>query len=146
MAWIGAVLNIVGAVAGVAGNAADGQQSAAERTYSRMAAEGNSRTAGDQAAAREIQVRRESAQTLGAQRAAIAESGTGLGGSNGLITAQDSALAELDALNTRYEGALAMRQYDNEARLLSMQKPDFPLPISWQLKRWRRSFDHDVEG
>lgn len=139
MAWIGAVLNIVGAAAGVAGNAADGQASAAQRTFSRKVAEGNARMVGDQAAAREQQLRRESAQVLGAQRAAVAESGTGTGGSNGLIMAQDSALAELDALNTRYEGALLQRQYDNEARLLSAQKPDMS-PVSWQFHRKRNAF------
>ena len=122
MAWAGAVLNIVSAVAGVAGGAADGQASAAERGFSAKAARENARMAGDQTALREAALRRQSAQTLGAQAAAIAESGTGSGGSNGLIAAQDAALAELDALTERYEGHVKMLDYDNQARLLGAEQ------------------------
>ncbi|NBB17660.1 hypothetical protein GVN21_20055 [Caulobacter sp. SLTY] len=146
MAWVGAILNIVSAVVGIGGQAADGQAAAADRTAGWKLAEANMKTAGDQSAAREEAVRRESREVLGAQAAAIAESGAGLGGSNRLLMQQDAGLAELDALNVRYEGALVQRQYENEALMLKVQKPDFPLPISWQAKRARRSFDWDVEG
>jgi hypothetical protein len=67
-------------------------------------------------------MRRESDQLLGAQRAAIAESGTGAGGSNGLIMAQDAALAELDGLTERYEGRLKMTELDNQADLLGAEQ------------------------
>jgi hypothetical protein len=123
MAWAGAVLNIVSAVAGVGGSVADGQASAAQRGYGALLARENSKMVGDQTAARELAVRRDAAQTLGEQRAAVAESGTGFGGSNGLIMAQDSALAELDALNTRYEGQLKMHEYDDQARMLGEEQP-----------------------
>ena len=122
MAWIGAVVSAVSAVAGVAGNAADGQASAAQRAFSSKAARENARAVGDQTAMREAAMRRESAQLLGAQRAAIAESGTGTGGSNGLIAAQDGALAELDALTERYEGRLKMAELDNQADLLGAEQ------------------------
>lgn len=59
-----------------------------------------------QAGAREEQLRRSARQALGAQRAAIAESGTGFGGSNQDIVKQSTANAELDALNIRYAGTL----------------------------------------
>jgi hypothetical protein len=123
MAWAGAILNIVGAVAGVGGSVADGQSSAAQRGYGAQLARENSKLVGDQAAARELSLRRESGQALGEQRAAVAESGTGLGGSNGLLMAQDAALAELDALNTRYEGRLKMHEYDDQARMLGQEQP-----------------------
>ncbi|MBX3480001.1 MAG: hypothetical protein KF842_06350 [Caulobacter sp.] len=122
MAWAGTILNIASAVTGVAGNVADGQASAAQRGYGALAARENARTVGDQAAAREVALRRESRETLGAQRAAIAESGVGDGGANRLLMAQDAALAELDALNLRYEGRLKMAEYDNQADLLGAEQ------------------------
>ncbi|HYE45721.1 MAG TPA: hypothetical protein VEA44_08095 [Caulobacter sp.] len=118
MAWVGSVLGIVSSVAGTAGGVADGQASAAQRAFGAKAARENARLAGDQSAMQEAALRRDNAQLLGAQRAAIAESGTGAGGSNGLIAAQDAALAELDALTARYEGRLKMTEYDNQATLL----------------------------
>ncbi|MCE3290296.1 MAG: hypothetical protein K0R83_2308 [Caulobacter sp.] len=122
MAWVGAVLNIVNAVAGVAGGVADGQATAAQRAFSAQVARENARTVGDQSAMRQEAMRRQSDQLLGAQRAAIAESGTGAGGSNGLIATQDATLAELDALTERYEGRLKIAEYDNQAALLSAEQ------------------------
>ena len=122
MAWAGAIMNIVGSAAGIAGGVADGQATAAQRGFSAQVARENARAVGDQSAARETALRRETGQMLGAQRAAIAESGTGLGGSNGLIAAQDSALAELDALTERYEGRLKMTEYDRQAELLGAEQ------------------------
>lgn len=55
---------------------------------------------------REEQQRRAARVFMGKQRAAIAESGLGLGGSNADIERQSEVLAELDALNIRYEGEL----------------------------------------
>ncbi|MDO9337916.1 MAG: hypothetical protein Q7T61_16085 [Caulobacter sp.] len=122
MAWIGSVLGVVNSVAGVAGGVADGQASAAQRAFSSKVARENARTVGDQSAMRQEAMRRESDQMLGAQRAAIAESGTGAGGSNGLIAAQDAALAELDRLTERYEGRLKMTEFDNQADLLGAEQ------------------------
>lgn len=122
MSFAGSILNIVNAVAGVAGGVADGQATQAERAFSAKVARENARTVGDQSAMRQEAMRRESGQLLGAQRAAIAESGTGSGGSNALIAAQDATLAELDALTERYEGRLKMTEYDNQAALLSAER------------------------
>lgn len=59
-----------------------------------------------QADAREEQQRRKGRQLLGAQRAAIAESGVGFMGSALDIAEESSTRAELDALTIRYEGEL----------------------------------------
>ncbi|WGM40807.1 hypothetical protein [Caulobacter sp. NIBR1757] len=122
MSWAGSILNVVSAVSGVAGGVADGQASEAERAYSAKVARENAKTVGEQSTMRQEAMRRESDQLLGAQRAAIAESGTGTGGSNALVAAQDAALAELDALTERYEGRLKMAEYDNQAALLSAER------------------------
>lgn len=55
---------------------------------------------------REEQQRRNARLLAGKRRAAIAESGTGFGGSNLDIENQSEVMAELDALNIRYEGQL----------------------------------------
>ena len=69
----------------------------------------NATVARQQANAREELQRRQARQVLGAQRAAIAQSGTGLSGSNADIYGQSAANAELDAMNIRYEGELDAR-------------------------------------
>lgn len=122
MAWIGAVMNVIGGVAGIAGGAADGQATQAQRAFSSQVARENARAVGDQSAMRQEAMRRENDQVLGAQRAAIAESGTGAGGSNGLIAAQDATLAELDLLTERFEGRLKMTEYDNQADRLGAEQ------------------------
>lgn len=48
--------------------------------------------------------RREAKMLLGAQAAAMAQSGTGVEGTNEQVLRQSAALAELDALNIRYRG------------------------------------------
>lgn len=89
-------------------------QANAEGYNARLATQ-NAETASSQANLREEQMRREARQVQGEQRAAIAEGGTGFGGSNLDIVRQDASLAELDALNARYTGALQRTSYTNEA-------------------------------
>jgi hypothetical protein len=69
-------------------------------------AEANAEITLAQAGAREEQLRREQRQKLGASRAAIAQSGTGLLGSNADIYSAQARDAEMDALNLRYSGNL----------------------------------------
>lgn len=92
------------------------------------AAEQNAALTAQQTSAREEQQRRESRQLLGTQRAAIAQSGVGFGGSSADIMRQSAASAELDALNIRYAGDLErmgilneieMRKYND--KLLQLQ-------------------------
>jgi hypothetical protein len=109
MAWFAAIAPAV-----TAGSAAlsVGQQYAAGQAqrkigeYNAKVAEQENKATQDQAAREEEAQRRESSQFLGKQRAAIAQSGSGAGGSNGLLADQSSVLAELDALNVRYGGAI----------------------------------------
>ena len=68
--------------------------------------EKNAELSAQQTSAREEEVRRRARRALGSQRAAIAQSGTGDGGSNAAIVQQSTTNAELDALNVRYSGAL----------------------------------------
>jgi hypothetical protein len=64
---------------------------------------------------REEQQRRNAAMFIGKQRAFAAQSGLGLGGSNADLERQSEVLAELDALNIRYEGAMQARGLLQEA-------------------------------
>lgn len=72
----------------------------------------------------EEQQRRMSRVALGEQRAQAAQSGTGFTGSNQDVTHQNMVMAELDALNIRYEGQLykadlltQAKQQDDQATL-----------------------------
>lgn len=62
------------------------------------------RAAQEQAYGDEQAQRREAKMLLGAQAAAMAQSGTGVEGTNEQVLRQSAALAELDALNIRYRG------------------------------------------
>lgn len=121
MAWAGAVMGLVGSAASIGGQVADGQARDAQASFSEGHAREQAKQVGNQAAARELAIRRQSNEQLGAQAAAVAESGTGLGGSNAMIMEQDSTNAELAVLWTRYEGKLAIQRYDEEAKALKPQ-------------------------
>lgn len=69
----------------------------------------------------EEQQRRESRQLLGSQRAAVAQSGVGFGGSSDAIMRQSSAAAELDALNIRYAGDLERMGILNDIEMMKYQ-------------------------
>jgi hypothetical protein len=55
--------------------------------------------------------RRKAREILGRSRAASAQTGLGLGGSNADLENQSEVFAELDSLNIRYEGELKGRGY-----------------------------------
>lgn len=82
----------------------------------------NMEIAGRGGSAREEQLRRNIRQALGAQRAAIAQSGTGFGGSNAAIISQSTANAELDALNLRYAGQLERAGFQEEITMRTYNK------------------------
>ena len=69
-------------------------------------AEANAKAAAEQASAAEEVQRRRNRSILARQRAAIAESGIGFGGSAEKLQQDSAVQAELDALNVRYEGRL----------------------------------------
>ena len=85
-------------------------------------AENNARLVAQQTSQREDQQRRESRQLLGTQRAAIAQSGVGFGGSSADIIRQSTASAELDALNIRYAGDLERYGILNEIEMRKFNK------------------------
>lgn len=114
------VAGIISAVGAFAQGSAQAQQYKAEqRAYNYQAdvEAQNARMVGQQTSAAEEQSRRESRQVLGAQRAAMGESGTTVAfGSNLDIQRQSITNAELDALNIQYEGNV------NRLGLLNQEK------------------------
>ena len=78
----------------------------------------------DQATVNEDAQRRRAAIALGTQRAAAAQSGTGLDGTNADLFEQSSANAELDALNIRYQGKLGILSNNEQAGLDDMRADD----------------------
>lgn len=72
----------------------------------------------DQATAQEGLVRRSSREALGKQLAAFGGAGVGYGGSSEGALDQSAINQELDALNTRYKGAIVGYGYGVESGLL----------------------------
>lgn len=106
----------IGALAQGAQQAAELRGAANISDYNAAVAEGNARAAGQQASAEEERIRREGRQALGAQRAAMGESGTTVAfGSNLDIQRQSATALELDALNIQYEGNVRRASLLNEA-------------------------------
>ncbi len=69
----------------------------------------------DNANQSEVQVRRNSREALARQYAAFGAAGAGYGGSSGGALDESAQNQELDALNTRYKGALAGYGYGVQA-------------------------------
>lgn len=121
MAFIVAALPYITAAVGAVGAIQQGQQARATADYNARQEQIGADVTRRQAAAREELQRKEARKFLGRQRAAIAESGTGFGGSARDI-AVDSALdAELDALNIRYQGELEARGLSEQAKLTRLE-------------------------
>lgn len=117
----GTALMLVSSGVKAVGSIAGAQSQAKGMKAEASIADANARATGQQYAQREDQVRREARQKMGAMAAGIAESGTGFTGSNLDLLRQDGALAELDALNTRYEGSVKATSYRNQATGLRKQ-------------------------
>jgi|GEM_PF-5527028 len=79
------------------------------------------RVATAQAYADEQTQRRESRQIIGRQAAALAQSGTGTGGTNANLIEQSTGNAELDALNIRYAGLLKKAGFEAQSREVTRQ-------------------------
>lgn len=106
-----AIALIASAAASAYGSYSQGQQQAqnykaqaAVAARNAMLQRQQARTARQQAGAEEEAQRRQAAQFLGTQRAAIGQSGIGYGGSAGQLIEDSAIQAELDALNIRYGG------------------------------------------
>jgi hypothetical protein len=119
MAWFAALAPYLtaGSAALSAGQQyAQGQAQKKIGEYNAKIAESENKAELDQAARSEESLRRENSQLLAKQRAAIAQSGAGAGGTNGMLADQSAVLAELDALNTRYTGAIRGEGLLSQAR------------------------------
>lgn len=93
-----------------------------------------------QYSAREEAMRRSARQALGAQRAAIAQSGTGFSGSNLDIMKQSTANAELDALNLRYAGQLEDASMQNDITMRQFNKDNLRRAAKNTMKmRWHNA-------
>lgn len=71
----------------------------------------------DQANAQEGLVRRSSREALGRQAAAFGAAGVGYGGSSEISLDQSAVNQELDALNTRYKGAITGYGYGVQSQI-----------------------------
>lgn len=112
MAWFAAVIPALSAAStGIAVASSISQANTAKKIGERNAKldEMAAKAEQDQAARDEEALRRDNNQFFGRQRAAMAESGLGAGGSTGMLADQSAVLAELDALNIRYGGTMRGR-------------------------------------
>lgn len=77
--------------------------------YNAKVSDMNAQIARNNSSVREEAMRRKARQVLGQQRGAIAQAGIDFSGSALDVMQQSTTMAELDALNTRYEGDLQAR-------------------------------------
>lgn len=116
-AWVGPAMTVASTLMGAISQSnqfkAAAQADAYNAAVNRQRADSARATAGQ----REEQQRRFMRIEGGERRAAIAQSGTGLGGSNADVDRQSEIFAELDALNIRYEGQTESVGFLNQAAL-----------------------------
>lgn len=118
-------LLVAGTLVSAAGAISSGVQASAAANQQARAAEYNSTLSENQATQafasgvqRESAQRRSAAQTLGEQRAALGASGVDATGGSALdVQLQSTRNAELDALQTRYEGVLTGQNYQSQAAM-----------------------------
>ncbi len=109
------MLSIGGAAVSAIGAIQQGNAAQAASNYNAARMEQNAAIEREQANQREEAKRRETRLLLGAQRAAFAQSGGGMGGSAADVMQQSAINAELDALTLRYEGEMRARGMESEA-------------------------------
>lgn len=104
-----------------AGTAYAGYQKYQADQYNAKVMGNEQRIAVDQSAAQEGLVRRNSREQLGRQAAAFGGAGVGYGGSSEGALDQSAVNQELDALNTRYKGAITGYGYGVQSNILNRQ-------------------------
>lgn len=97
------------------------ESAAQANEYDAAIARKRAETARIGAGLQEDQQRRRARLEAGARRAAIAQSGTGFGGSNLDVDRQSQIFAEMDALNIRYQGSLEAKGLEDSADLSDWQ-------------------------
>lgn len=110
--WM-AIATAVTAATTVASGVQQSKQADAEAEL----ASNNAKAAAQQASAAEDAQRRRGRSILARQRAAIAESGIGFGGSSETLQQDSAVQAELDALNVRYEGRMRGLGFQTDANI-----------------------------
>lgn len=122
---ISTALSVIGALSAGQSRARQYEAAAAASQYNAAVARQRAENARAVYGQREEMQRRRARMILGQQRAAIAESGTGLGGSNLDIERQSEVMAELDALNIAYEGELVARGALSEAAMYDFESSSY---------------------
>jgi hypothetical protein len=109
--------SVLGAISSANTQSDNYNSQAGVNDYNAAVARNQSTSALSESTAAQEAQRRRARQVLGEQRAGIAQSGTGFGGSNADIMEQSQTLAELDALNLAYSGDLKSKGYLAQADL-----------------------------
>lgn len=121
MANYGAAIAAAAAVGSAVVGGVNAQRSAKAASqadaYNALVAKQKAQSSLEGANQREEAMRRHARLVSGERRAAIAQSGAGLGGSNADIDRQSEIMAELDSLNIRYEGATQKTGLLNQSNL-----------------------------
>ncbi|MDP9066610.1 MAG: hypothetical protein M3O06_12195, partial [Pseudomonadota bacterium] len=100
-----------------AGAVYQGAASANASKYNAQVAANEQKSSIDQANQQENLVRRSSRESLGKQAAAFGAAGVGYGGSSATALDQSAVNQEMDALNTRYKGAITAYGYGAKSKL-----------------------------
>jgi len=120
MEWIAIIGLIIGAVSALSGSLAQQRQyeaNAKANDYNAAVLRQRAELTASTYNQREEQQRRVARLQAGELRASIAESGSGLLGSNADVERQSQIFAEMDSLNIRYEGELESSALLEEATL-----------------------------
>jgi hypothetical protein len=115
--YIAAAVSAIGAISQAQTASANAKSQAQAADYNAQVSRNQAYSAMQESTSAQLAQRRRAGQVLGAQRAAAAQSGVGMGGSTGDVLEQSGALAELDALNLAYEGDLRAKGYMGQADL-----------------------------
>lgn len=118
-------MSAVGAIAGGVAQSNQYKSQAKAAEYNALMGRQQASAALTSANQREEQQRRAARVMSGERRAAIAQSGAGLGGSNADVDRQSEVLAELDALNIRYEGQVQSTGLLNQSELDTYQAKSY---------------------
>lgn len=120
-AAMGGTMGVLSTAMSVIGTLASAKSEADAAKYNAKVATQQAGQVASAANQQEEAQRRKARIFQGEQRAAISESGTGLGGSNLDIERQSEVMQELDALNIRYEGNVQRTGLLNQAALYKSQ-------------------------
>lgn len=114
-------MSVIGALQAGSQQSAQYEAAARANEYNAAVARQRAETTTAVYGQREEQQRRAAAIQGGQRRAAAAQSGFGLGGSASDIERQSQIMAELDALNIRYEGGLEAKGLLDQSTLETYQ-------------------------